>query len=442
MSANTSSYRRLVVTRPNGVVESFDLRHYRTIRAGEEDSNDVALTSTLVPFEFKLLSRSWFGNKQQLHLTDEIIGTLKGNAVAQKTWKNRLYSGQIYDITGEAQWSIGDVHFKIEEVPTLALEGLRTQLSAEEKRDFRKAVGYTMAVYALLFLLITTVGFIRGLFIDSPVDVAVQKVSLEKAKEIFKKEIPVPVVEVQVPVEKVPEPIKEKPKKLEQNKSTQKAAKKASQNLKSAAGKTGGTKPRNVKNLGLLAIQTTPGASRVSIAVAAPKVVTQVTDASREPMLGLGRATSGIGVSEGNPQSIAQLGSISGKSYEGGLGAELQAARTPSIALVRKEVEVRGALDPAVIRQIIEERLSEIRYCYENALLKQTGLSGKIAASWTIQSDGSVAQVISDSSEIEQKLLHPCVRKQIAQWKFPSPKGGGVVKVKYPFLFNPVGGIN
>src|SRR5690606_4360549 len=101
--------------------------------------------------------------------------------------------------------------------------------------------------------------------------------------------------------------------------------------------------------------------------------------------------------------------------------------------------EVRGGLDPAVIRQIIEERLPEVRYCYEKALLESKNLKGKISASWTISAQGGVLDLSTASEEVQDTVLHPCLREQMNQWKFPQPKGGGVVHVKYPFVFNPVG---
>jgi len=32
--------------------------------------------------------------------------------------------------------------------------------------------------------------------------------------------------------------------------------------------------------------------------------------------------------------------------------------------------------------------------------------------------------------------VETCVTRRIAQWIFPKPKGGGMVVVKYPFIFN------
>jgi hypothetical protein len=159
--------------------------------------------------------------------------------------------------------------------------------------------------------------------------------------------------------------------------------------------------------------------------------------------LGLSKGSSefGIAADARGGEMVASLEGRGVEAYQGGLGEKVKQGsfRGASIKLVRREVEIRGGLDPAVIRQIIEERLSEVRYCYENALLKKTNLQGKISASWTILADGTVSDLKSESDEIETKILHPCIKDQIKNWKFPAPKGGGVVHVKYPFLFSPVG---
>jgi len=387
------------------------------------------------------------GPNRQAHGRDDPKS--QGEFEKQKDWKTRLYKGSTFSISGTAKWTIGDVEFELKEIQKLAMDPFRVQVDPLERKQAFQSFGYTLGFYALLFLIFTIYTSISALFPKKFDDLAIQRISMADAEKVLKRSVPV----VEVPVEPVeivpPTPPKEEKviKAAESQKAKPKAAPQAEQmakvkkTVKSAAGRTGGAKPRNVKSMGLLAIQSTPGSSRVTMAMASPRVADRLSDAKLDTSLGLGKAVSGVGIGEGDETRVAKLGSISGESYKGGLGDKLATAKTPSIALVRKEVEVRGALDPAVIRQIIEERLPEIRYCYENALLKNTGLAGKISASWTIQANGRVANIGSASEEIKQNILHPCVREQINNWKFPTPKGGGVVHVKYPFLFNPVGGI-
>lgn len=436
MFGREDKYWRLTAKRPQGFEEVFDLRNKRQIFVGDDESNDICLASLKVPFHFPVVTRGF--KSIEVKLTEETIPSIQGDFQKQKEWKTRLYKGSVFSIQGPTRWTIGEVEFELKQMQTVALDALRTEINPLERKHAFQSFGYTFAFYAAIFLIFSIYAAISSLFPKKFEELAVQKITVAEVEKVFKKpapvaeEIPTPVEEKTVKVD-VPQKPVEKPVPMQQ-------MAKAPKTQKSAAGKTGGAKPRNVKSMGLLAIQSTPGNSRVAMALAAPQVIDRMTDAKLDTSLGLGKAVSGIGIGDGDESRVAKLGSISGKSYQGGLGDKLATARTPSIALARKEVEVRGALDPAVIRQIIEERLPEIRYCYENALLKNTDLAGKISAAWTIQPNGTVANIISSSEEIRQGILHPCIREQINHWKFPIPKGGGVVHVKYPFLFNPVGG--
>lgn len=49
-------------------------------------------------------------------------------------------------------------------------------------------------------------------------------------------------------------------------------------------------------------------------------------------------------------------------------------------------------------------------------------------------SEASVTETTLGSSAAEQ-----CMLSRIRRWKFPEPKGGGVVAVTYPWLFAPAG---
>lgn len=437
MNTEPQKYWRLLAERPQSLPDVFDLRVKKSVFVGDDSENDICIDTIAVPFQFRILKMKRKG--PVLNLTSEVIPSFQGEYSPIKEWKTRLYNGREFAVTGPCEFKVGDTQFKLLQVEALAIEGLGEKMDPVEKKQWGQSIRYTFAAYSLLFLISFIVGTLINLFSHRDEELQVQKITVADVKKIIRPPAPQPieVVEETKPLE--PRPVDIPKAKIDQAPQKQKAVAKASREIRSAAGKTGGSKPRNIQNLGLLAIQTTPGASQISMGVSAPKMVasrTRIADAQ----LGLGNATSGVGIADGDSTRVAQLGSISGQSYEGGIGDQLQAARIPSIALSRKEVEVRGALDPAVIRQIIEERLSEIRYCYENALLKQKELSGKVAASWTIRPDGSVSDIQSGSDEIRPEILQPCIRMQIKSWRFPNPKGGGVVRVKYPFVFSPVGG--
>jgi len=101
-------------------------------------------------------------------------------------------------------------------------------------------------------------------------------------------------------------------------------------------------------------------------------------------------------------------------------------------------LQVTGQMDPKEIQRVIVERLHEIRYCYELALLKTPQLEGQVDAFWTISGQGSVTQVSSSSRNASDDILENCMREKIRAWKFPLPVKGGV-RVQFPFLLRRMG---
>ncbi len=454
------NYYRLEIERPFLKEREIDFRYRRSVSVGDDPSNDICIDSIALPSQFKMLRRPLGLNQQSLRLklTDETVESLTGEFEKKKEWKSRLYKGSEFEVRGPCTWAVGDVQFRLIRADESTLPPLTEIHPEDSSKPWARALAYAGGFHVALFLLLFLFGVITNLLHLKDKDVAdvqLTQITVAQAKDIFKKPIPVPVEEVDALAMKEPEAIEEA---IEPNKQMKVTAKKKVAPRQQIAkgtlspGKQGNTPPKkDLNKMGLLAIQTSAGTSQVSVEAASSSKVRNMKQKDVElKAVGMGSADYGIGTAgDDSDQKIARLGSLSGSTYRGGeLGQVAESSgkgkgiggRGPAIRLARKEIEIRGALDPAVIRQIIEERLSEIRYCYETALLKDDKISGKIATTWTIKADGSVAEINSSSDEIKATVLHPCVRAQIQKWKFPQPKGGGVVRVKYPFLFNPVGG--
>ena len=58
---------------------------------------------------------------------------------------------------------------------------------------------------------------------------------------------------------------------------------------------------------------------------------------------------------------------------------------------------------------------------------------------WTIVSTGKVSLVKTLFNSMHSVKVARCVSKNIKDWQFPLPRGGGIVEVEYPFLFEQVG---
>lgn len=92
-------------------------------------------------------------------------------------------------------------------------------------------------------------------------------------------------------------------------------------------------------------------------------------------------------------------------------------------------------LDRELIRRVIQSHRSEIRHCYESELERQPGLAGKIAIRFVIGAQGAVTSASSVSTTMSSPPVETCLVARVRSWRFPRPRGGGIVIVTYPFVF-------
>lgn len=147
---------------------------------------------------------------------------------------------------------------------------------------------------------------------------------------------------------------------------------------------------------------------------------------------GTGVATMGIGSvgTRGRGTGDASYG-----SGEGGLGGK----GDRDVRINMGTPLVYGSLDKEIIRRVVREHQAQIRYCYERELTRTPGLMGKIVAKWVITGTGSVRQAQVVETQMKNKAVESCLTSRIQTWKFPKPKGGGIVIVTYPFVFKKSG---
>jgi hypothetical protein len=142
--------------------------------------------------------------------------------------------------------------------------------------------------------------------------------------------------------------------------------------------------------------------------------------------IGLGAlATRGRG-GGGTGDEFASAGSI-GKKKDRDI--QISAGRTI----------VMGSLPKEVIRRVIQSNIAQIRYCYEKELTRSPGLFGKVATEFVIGGDGRVQTTKVSQSTLQSPPVERCMMQKIKTWRFPKPKGGGIVVVKYPFALNSSG---
>lgn len=109
--------------------------------------------------------------------------------------------------------------------------------------------------------------------------------------------------------------------------------------------------------------------------------------------------------------------------------------RAPSV--VFKQPTVSDGLDRELIQRTVRKHHKEVKYCYEQELIKNKNLAGKMTVRFTITANGDVAAAIPESSTLANSAVERCVANKIRRWAFPSVKGGGIVVVNYPFVFAP-----
>lgn len=104
------------------------------------------------------------------------------------------------------------------------------------------------------------------------------------------------------------------------------------------------------------------------------------------------------------------------------------------------EATVEGGLDRDMIAAVIQKNMGQVRFCYEQGLQMNPQLTGRLAVDFTINGSGSVETSKVGNSTLNAQAVEQCILMRLKTWKFPSPAGGVVVKVSYPFLLKRVGG--
>ena len=142
-----------------------------------------------------------------------------------------------------------------------------------------------------------------------------------------------------------------------------------------------------------------------------------------EGTIGLGDiGTLGHGAGQGQGQGYGS-GAGGGLGGRGNAGPIVRAA-PPSVA---------GLLAPEAIRRVVLRNLGQVTHCYEQGLATNPNLEGRVVVRFVIGGTGNVmASNVADSS-LPLPSVGECVANAVRRWQFPSPEGGGVATVNYPF---------
>ena len=105
-------------------------------------------------------------------------------------------------------------------------------------------------------------------------------------------------------------------------------------------------------------------------------------------------------------------------------------------AYIASQTKVLGALDPNLIRKIMEQHISQFRYCYQKELLTNPSVSGVFDVSFKINRYGKgVKAAVKSHGKGFSKQGTTCIKRVIDIISFPRPKNGGFVDVSLPMNF-------
>jgi TonB family protein len=111
------------------------------------------------------------------------------------------------------------------------------------------------------------------------------------------------------------------------------------------------------------------------------------------------------------------------------------------ISLVLTGLLAAGGLSKDAILSVVKQHQNEIKFCYEQQLLKDPQLAGKVVLDFTVGPDGRVTSAnVADESTLRGPAVGTCMTARVRRWKFPRPEGGGEVNVRFPWVFKAADG--
>ncbi|HEY3356314.1 MAG TPA: TonB family protein [Polyangia bacterium] len=159
-------------------------------------------------------------------------------------------------------------------------------------------------------------------------------------------------------------------------------------------------------------------------------------------LVGTGRGGGGTGEGTIGLGNLGTIGKGGGGGYGSGYGRGMggigtRRAGTPDV--IPGQAQVRGSLDKEIIRRVIRSHIKEVKFCYEQELLRKPDLYGRVTIQFTITPMGSVSSSAVQSSTMGNAKVEQCIARAVQRWEFPKPQGGGIVIVSYPFVLKASG---
>jgi TonB family protein len=133
-------------------------------------------------------------------------------------------------------------------------------------------------------------------------------------------------------------------------------------------------------------------------------------------------------------------GALGGKGTGYGRGSGTgfgKKVKRPPVVKAKLPTRLSGPLDKSIIRRVVRAHINEVRSCYNQGLVRDPTLRGRVAIQFTIGGTGVVTNSVVGETSLRDPQVGRCVAKAVKRWRFPKPDGGGMVIVTYPFSMDP-----
>ena len=154
------------------------------------------------------------------------------------------------------------------------------------------------------------------------------------------------------------------------------------------------------------------------------------------PNCGAGVGISNIGTiggGQGNCDGVD--GPCDGMGRSRGIGRRGHTSRAPRVRMP-PNIELSGRLPPEVIQRIVRQNYGRFRFCYEQGLVRNPNLEGRVTTRFIIGRDGAVSNVQNGGSDLPDAGVQSCIVQSFYGLSFPAPENG-VVTVSYPISLQP-----
>ena len=111
--------------------------------------------------------------------------------------------------------------------------------------------------------------------------------------------------------------------------------------------------------------------------------------------------------------------------------------RAQHVKVIRDDARRRidGDLPADAIMYVINQRIGAVRACYQRALQRNAGTTGRVVVRFVILPDGQVPAARIGDSDFDDRDFEGCLRQTVEGMKFPMAPSGRNTNVTYPFVF-------